>query len=65
MTVSKYYSIRGGYGMNMDGVNVINDIGGDLKINFKCRGENFTKQIDEYNLQIIKYVQEQSNSKLR
>lgn len=63
MVVSRYYNIRGGYGMNMNGMRAINDRGSEVKINFLCTGELFDKQIDEYNARINAYVEEQKNSR--
>lgn len=59
MGCTRYYSIRGGYGMNMDGVNIANTIGSKIKINFVCRGDKFIEQIENYNSRINEYINEQ------
>lgn len=63
MGCTNYYSIRGGYGMNMNGVNVINDIGTNIKINFVCRGDKFDEQARDYNLRLNEYVNQQEKNK--
>ena len=65
MGVSRYYNIRGGYGMNMNGVNVFNSLGSKIKINFLCTGELFVQQINSYSARINAYVEEQKNSRSR
>lgn len=66
MGVTKYYSIRGGYGMNMDGVNAVNRIGSSIKINFLCRGDLFSEQIKNYDNTLMKYTETQKeNNKSR
>jgi len=59
---TRYYSIRGGYGMNMDGVNALNCIGSNIKINFACRGDRFIEQAQNYNARLNEYVNQQVNS---
>ena len=63
MGCTRYYSIRGGYGMNMNGVNAMNTIGSKLKINFICRGDKFNEQVENYNQRINEYANRQENSK--
>lgn len=65
--VTKYYCIRGGYGMNMNGVDVINSIGSSIKINFICRGEKFEEQINNYDDILNQYIESHNKeqSKLR
>ena len=63
MGCTRYYSVRGGYGMNMNGVNAMNIIGSKLKINFVCRGDKFNEQIETYNERINEYVNQQENGK--
>lgn len=63
---TRYYSIRGGYGMNMDGVNITNIRGSNIKIDFVCRGDQFDDQVRHYNARIDEYVKQQTHSeKLR
>lgn len=63
MGCTRYYSVRGGYGMNMDGVNAMNNIGSNLKINFICRGDKFNEQVENYNGRIKEYVNRQENGR--
>lgn len=62
MGCTRYYSIRGGYGMNMDGVNVINNIGSRIKVNFICRGDKFIEQVENYNSRLNEYINQQKTS---
>ncbi len=62
MGCSRYYSIRGGYGMNMDGVNLVNNIGSIIKLNFVCRGDKFDEQIQNYNAKLDEYENQQKNN---
>lgn len=64
MGCTRYYSIRGGMGMNMDGVDACNSIGSRIKINFVCRGEHFRELMSEYNLKIDEYINKQSKRSL-
>lgn len=59
---TRYYTIRGGYGMNMDGVNLVNSIGSKIKINFVCRGDRFSEQIENYNARLDEYIKQQTNN---
>ena len=59
---TSYYSIRGGYGMNMDGVNLVNNIGSKIKINFVCQGNKFREQVENYNARLNEYINQQENS---
>ncbi len=61
MGCTRYYTIRGGYGMNMDGVNAMNSIGSKIKINFVCRGDKFSEQVQDYNERLEEYVKQKSN----
>lgn len=61
MGCTRYYSVRGGYGMNMDGVNAMNTIGSKIKINFVCRGDKFDEQVQKYNEKIDEYINQQEN----
>ncbi len=63
MGVSRYFSIRGGYGMKMDGVVATNNIGSKIDINFLCRGKNFQEQIERYNNTLDIYVASLENKK--
>lgn len=63
MGCTKYYSIRGRYGMNMDGVNAMNSIGSQININFICRGDKFSEQVENYNLRLNEYINQQENTK--
>ena len=66
MDCTRYYSIRGGYGMNMNGVNAMNNIGSKIKINFVCQGDRFSKQVENYNSRLDEYINEQeTNTKLK
>lgn len=66
MGCTRYYTIRGGYGMNMDGINAKNIItGSNIKINFACRGDKFQDQVNEYNAKLEAYAKEQQESKGR
>ena len=56
---TRYYSMSGGYGMNMKGVNIVNNIGSNIKINFVCRGDKFSEQIEIYNSRLNEYVSQQ------
>ena len=63
---TRYYTIRDGYGMNMDGINLVNSIGSEIKINFVCRGNCFSEQIESYDARLDEYVKHQtSNAKLK
>lgn len=59
---TRYYSVRGGYGMNMDGVTVVNAIGSKVNVNFICRGVSFDEQASKYNLRLDEYVNQQENN---
>jgi len=61
MGCTRYYSIRGGYGMNIDGVNAMNTIGSKIRINFVCRGDKFNEQVQNYNERLDKYVNQRTN----
>lgn len=61
MGCTRYYSIRGGYGMNMDGVNAVNNIGSKIKVNFVCRGDKFNEQVESYNLKLNEYINQQKD----
>lgn len=63
MGCTRYYSVRGGYGMNMDGINAMNNIGSSLKINFICRSDKFNEQVENYNGRIKEYVNRQENGR--
>ena len=56
---TRYYSVKGGYGTNMNGVNAMNTIGSKLKINFVCRGDKFNEQVENYNERINEYANRQ------
>lgn len=56
---TKYYTIRGGYGMNMDGINAMNSIGSNIRINFAYRGQKFDEQVKEYNNKLDEYLNKQ------
>ncbi len=58
---TKYYSIRGGYGMNMDGVTAMNVIGSKVRINFVCRGDKFNEQVQNYNERLDEYINQRKN----
>ena len=63
---SRYYMIRGGYGMNMNGINLINNLGSKIKINFVCCGDEFSEQVRNYNAQLDEYEKQQiNNAKLK
>ena len=61
---TKYYIIRGGYGMNMnmDGVNIGNSMGSTVRINFACRGDQFSEQIENYHTRLDEYTKQQTNN---
>lgn len=59
MGCTRYYSIRGGNGLDMDGVNVVSINGGKIKLNFECRGEKFHEQAKEYNSRLNEFQQQQ------
>lgn len=63
MACSRYYSIKSGYGMSMNGVSVINSIGSRVDINFIRRGDKFNEQVENYNLRLNEYVKQQENGK--
>lgn len=63
MGCTRYYSVSGGYGMNMNGVNAMNNIGSKLKINFVCRGDRFNEQAENYNERINEYENRQEKGK--
>lgn len=63
MGCTRYYSVRGGYGMNMNGVNAMNNIGSNLKINFICRGDKFNEQVENYNERINEYANRQEKDR--
>lgn len=63
MGCTRYYSVRGGYGMNMNGVNAMNNIGNKLKINFVCRGDKFNEQAENCNESINEYENRQEKGK--
>lgn len=66
MGCTKYYTIRGMFGGNMDGVSAMNSIGSNIKINFVCRGQQFDEQVREYNSKLDEYLKQQnSGSKLK
>ena len=66
MGCTRYYSIRGGYGMNRNGVNIMNSIGSKISINFVCRGDKFNEQVEKYNLRLNEYVmQQETGTKLK
>lgn len=58
---TKYYSIKGGFGMNMNGINVTNIIGSDIKIDFVYRGDKFGEQVENYNARLDEYIKQQEN----
>ena len=62
MGCTRYYTVRGGYGMNMDGVSAMNSIGSNIKINFVCRGNRFSEQVQNYNARLEAYVNQQLNN---
>ena len=62
MGCTRYYSIRGGYGMNMNGVDAMNNIGSRIRINFVCRGDKFDEQLQNYNEKLDEYANQQENS---
>lgn len=62
---TRYYRIRGGYGMNIDGITAINSMGSQVRINFVCRGNNFDEQIETYNAKLDEYVHQQNSSSKR
>ena len=66
MGCTKYYTIRGGYGMNMNGINLVNTIGSKVKLNFAYRGDKFDEQIQDYNVRLDEYRKQQTdNGKLK
>lgn len=62
MRCTPYYSIRGGYGMNMSGVDAMNNIGSKIKINFVCRGDKFNEQVEAYNLRLNEFLNQQETT---
>ena len=58
---TRYFSIRGMYGMNMDGVIATNNIGSKIQINFVCRGNKFDEQVNHYNARLEEYANQQKN----
>lgn len=60
--LTKYYIIRGGYGVNMDGVILFNDIGSIIKLNFACQGNKFDEQIRNYNEKLDEYDKRQADN---
>lgn len=58
---TKYYSIKGTQGINMNGVNAVNVRGSKLKINFVYQGKNFNQQADDYNQRINEYANRQES----
>lgn len=62
MGVSKYYTVRGGIGMNFDGVYAINTKGSRININFLCRGKEFFSQVEKYMSTIDEYVKKSQES---
>lgn len=66
MGCTRYYTIRGGYGMNFDGVSAMNNIGSNIKINFVYRGDKFKEQVENYNRRLDEYVnRKNSDSELK
>lgn len=57
-----YYSIRGGYGMNMNGIDFKNIMGSVVNIDFVCRGDKFSEQAENYNMRLVEYVKQQESS---
>lgn len=55
MGISKYYSIKG---MNQTfcGMNAVNSIGSQIKLNFLCQGSKFSELMTNYNQRINEYV---------
>lgn len=63
MGCTRYYTIRSGYGMNMNGINLVNTIGSKIKLNFIYRGDKFDKQIQNYNVRLDEYEKHQTNNR--
>lgn len=56
---TRYYFIRGGYGMDVNGVDVMNNIGSRININFVYRGDKFNEQVNKYNSKLDEYAARQ------
>ena len=61
MECSRYYSVKGGYGININGINIINNIESLVNINFRCRWFKFSEKVDNYNLRLYEYINKQEN----
>lgn len=65
--ITKYYSIFGMMGSSIFSVDIINNSGSKLKINFLYRGQLFLEQIKKYNGRLNEYAkkQQENSNKLK
>ena len=56
MGLSRYYTIKSGMGQSFYGMNGVNTIGSNIKLNFIAKGQKFDEITSNYNKKINEYV---------